>query len=722
MGNTPLGIDPSAFTGSQEEFFDAVHPDDREKLKKALIHTMVHGAPYNPDYRVIWPDGSTHHITARGRLGRDDLGRPLRINGIIWDITDRTQAEEALKESEERYRIAIEGALDGVTIIQNDVHSYVNRSFLNMFGYITDEIVGKYRYCTVHPDDRERVTHYARARQNGEYVPTRYEFKGIRKDGTPIDIEVSANTILYKGEKAILAYLRDITERKRMGEALRESETLQRILLANLPAGVIIIDPVTRMIESVNSAAAAMFGVQGEQIVGHRCHAFLCPASRDACPVCDLGQEVDNSEREMICADGSRRPVLKSVKRVEIRGQQKLLECFIDISDRKQAEKERSKLESQLRQSQKLEAVGTLTGGIAHDFNNILTVITGFGTLLQMNMEEESPLRIYVDQILSGAEKAAQLTQTLLAFSRKRLITLKPVNINEIVSGSEKLLNRLLTEDIVVHTLLAPDEIVVMADATQVEQILFNLATNARDAMPKGGVLTIATKSVELDEEFKVIHGYGEPGRYARLSISDTGMGMDEATKEKIFDPFFTTKEVGKGTGLGLSSVYGTVKQHDGYITVYSEPDTGTIFHIYLPVVNRGAEEEEPAPAPPERGDETVLVAEDNEALRGLFRDVLIAYGYRVIEATDGADAIEQFKKADKVDLLILDSVMPKKNGREAYNEMHEIGPSTKVLFISGYTRDVVLNKGIEDGRFDFLSKPISPSALLQKVREVLDN
>jgi nitrogen-specific signal transduction histidine kinase/ActR/RegA family two-component response regulator len=378
-------------------------------------------------------------------------------------------------------------------------------------------------------------------------------------------------------------------------------------------------------------------------------------------------------------------------------------------------------LESQLRQSQKMEAIGTLTGGIAHDFNNILTVITGFGTLLQMNVDKESPLHVYVDQILSGSEKAAQLTQALLAFSRQQPIALKPLDINEVISGAEKLLKRLLTEDIAVRTVFSPDEIIVMADATQIDQILFNLATNARDAMPHGGVFTIETKSVKLGEEFKHHHGYGEPGRYALLSVSDTGMGMDEVIKEKIFDPFFTTKEVGKGTGLGLSSVYGTVKKHNGYITVYSEPNMGTTFHIYLPVASKGDEKEESVPVPPKRGNETILVAEDNEPLRGLLRDVLTAYGYHVIEATDGAEAVEQFRKAGKIDLLVLDSVMPKKNGREAYNEINEIKPGIRVIFTSGYTSNVILDKGVEDKKFEFIAKPILPNALLQKVREVLD-
>jgi CheY-like chemotaxis protein len=261
-----------------------------------------------------------------------------------------------------------------------------------------------------------------------------------------------------------------------------------------------------------------------------------------------------------------------------------------------------------------------------------------------------------------------------------------------------------------------------MADATQIDQILFNLATNARDAMPQGGTLTIETRLVELDNGFLRIHGYGQSGRYTLLSISDTGVGMDEATRERIFDPFFTTKEVGKGTGLGLSTVYGIVKQHNGFINVYSEPNMGTTFHIYLPAVDKADKEEEPEPIPIIGGDETILVAEDSKSVRDLIREILITYGYTIVEAIDGVDAVDKFKKADKIDLLIFDSVMPKKNGREAYNDIRKIKQDIKIIFTSGHTRDIILDKGIEDKEFNFLQKPILSDILLRKVREVLDN
>ena len=378
-------------------------------------------------------------------------------------------------------------------------------------------------------------------------------------------------------------------------------------------------------------------------------------------------------------------------------------------------------LESQLRQAQKMEAIGTLAGGVAHDFNNILTALTGYGTLLQLKLDKENPLRHYVDQILSASMKGANLTRSLLAFSRKQPIILNPVNLNNIIKGTEKLLRRLLTEDIILKTLLASDDIMIMADPTQIDQILFNLITNARDAMPKGGSLTIETKTVILDKEFVTIHGFGKPGKYALLSISDTGIGMDAAVKEHIFDPFFTTKEVGKGTGLGLSTIYGIVKQHNGYITVYSEPDIGTTFRIYFPLTGASVETDTSSSESIRGGKETILVAEDNKEVRHLIKNILVEFGYTIIEAKDGEDAINKFNKHKNIDLLILDSVMPKKNGKAVYDEINATNPHIKVIFTSGYTRDVILDKGIEDKKFDFIAKPLSPKELLEKVREVLD-
>lgn len=368
-----------------------------------------------------------------------------------------------------------------------------------------------------------------------------------------------------------------------------------------------------------------------------------------------------------------------------------------------------------------MEAIGQLAGGIAHDFNNILTTLVGYSSLLQLGLEEADPLQMYIEQIISASQKATNLTGALLTFSRQQPANLLPLDINNVIRGTEKLLKRLLTEDIALEVLIASDEATVMADATQIDQILFNLVTNARDAMPGGGRLIIETSAMMVDDEFMRYHGLETPGKYHVLSVSDTGCGMDEEARKKIFDPFFTTKEVGKGTGLGLATVYGIVKQHGGHVTVYSEPGRGTTFRIYFPAIQAVLKEEQILSPDIRRGTETILVAEDNEEVRDLMKDILTKFGYTVLEAMDGQDAIDGFRQHSGIDLLIMDAVMPRKNGRESYEEIHAIDPDIKVIFVSGYTRDIVLDKGIEEGDFHFIPKPLSPTALLHKVRAVLD-
>lgn len=380
-------------------------------------------------------------------------------------------------------------------------------------------------------------------------------------------------------------------------------------------------------------------------------------------------------------------------------------------------------LESQLRQAQKMEAIGQLAGGIAHDFNNILTAIIGYSHLLLMNMDAGNPDLPYVEHIIASSERAAHLTHSLLTFSRKQVIDLKPVNLNDIISRTEHLLGRVIGEDIEFKTLLAEEGLPVLADSIHIEQVLMNLATNARDAMPNGGMLRMKTEEITLGEDFIRTHSYGRPGKYACLSVTDTGIGMDENTRRRIFEPFFTTKEVGKGTGLGLSMVYGIIKQHHGYIDVYSEPTKGTTFKIYLPLLATAAvKESDPAPAKIARGTETVLLAEDDKTVRDLARYVLEGSGYQVIEAADGEEAMGKFlDNGKRIDILVFDIIMPKKNGKETYLEIKKIRPDIKALFMSGYTADMVLKKEALDAEVDLVLKPISPADFLKKVRETLD-
>ncbi|HTY21462.1 MAG TPA: ATP-binding protein, partial [Geobacteraceae bacterium] len=385
---------------------------------------------------------------------------------------------------------------------------------------------------------------------------------------------------------------------------------------------------------------------------------------------------------------------------------------------------ERKLLEEQLRHSQKMDAIGQLAGGIAHDFNNILTAIFGFCNILQMKVGKGAPYRSEIDQILAAAERASNLTRSLLAFSRKQIMSPKTVNLNDIVMNVGKLLTRIIGEDIRMKTEFMTNPLQVLADSGQIEQVLVNLATNARDAMPDGGLLTIETRLRQVVEGISHDHGFVPPGKYAVITVSDTGRGMSRATAKKIFEPFFTTKDIGKGTGLGLAIVYGVVKQHNGFITVQSEPERGSAFRIFLPQTDAKKDDDqvESIESPP-MGNETVLVAEDDLSIREFADSILRKSGYDVIFASDGMEAVEKFKEnSEKVDIIIMDMVMPKMSGRDAYQEIRKIRPGIKCIFISGYSPDLLQNRGFLDNGEDVLIKPFHSLDLIRKIRHALDS
>jgi two-component system cell cycle sensor histidine kinase/response regulator CckA len=530
-------------------------------------------------------------------------------------------------------------------------------------------------------------------------------------------------------EEANKELLRNMTDLQKADEALKESETKYRNIFENAVMGIFQATGEGNYL-SVNRAFAGMFGFQSPEemmrvVPSIMKEQFVNPDDwgrlRNATAADGL---VEGFETQLYRRDGSNMWISLNVRDDRgLTGNASQWEGTAeDITLRKKAEDEKTRLESQLRQSQKMEAIGTLAGGIAHDFNNILTTIIGYASLLQMGMESNDPKKMYIDQILTSSQKAANLTQSLLAFSRKQLIELKALKVKTIIKEMEKILPRLLTEDIELKIAPIDERLTIMADLTQMDQVLLNLAANSRDAMPKGGALVIEAREVKLDDGFAETHGLGEGGNYVLVSVTDTGVGMDASTREKIFEPFFTTKEVGKGTGLGLSIVYGIVKQHDGYISVDSEPDRGTTFNIYLPSATPRSEETAEVERELERGTETILVAEDNSDLRMLMKDVLSMAGYSIIAAKDGDEAILRFTEhKDSIDLLILDVVMPRQNGRAVCEEIRKIRPSAKVLFMSGHTGEVVVDKGVPNETVDFVSKPVSPEALLRKVRQILD-
>lgn len=386
---------------------------------------------------------------------------------------------------------------------------------------------------------------------------------------------------------------------------------------------------------------------------------------------------------------------------------------------------ERRNLEEQLRHSQKMDAIGKLAGGVAHDFNNILTVVIGYANLTKMYLDESHPGAHHLDQILESSERATKLVKNLMAFSRRESLSASPADLNAIVGNLQDFLQRMITEDIRFTVTCSESALSIYADSGQIEQVLTNLVANARDAMPKGGWLTIATQRCELDDAFIKAQGFGTPGSYALLTVTDSGNGMDQTVCKRIYDPFFTTKEVGKGTGLGLSIVYGIIEQHKGIITVTSKPGRGTIFQIYLPFVEMElADAEREADATiPATGNETILIAEDEPDVRDVVEAALRQFGYTVIIAVDGQDAVNKFSAyRNNISLVLMDIVMPVMNGKDAADEIRKIMPGTKILFTSGYTADIVRSRGeMEEGE-EMLMKPVSPLDLSRKMRQMLES
>jgi PAS domain S-box-containing protein len=508
-------------------------------------------------------------------------------------------------------------------------------------------------------------------------------------------------------------------------KALVESEEKMRIIADTAIDALISMDN-DGTISFWNKAAERIFGYTSQEALGADLHKLLAPRRYHADANRNLaifqntgtGPAIGKTlELTAVRKDGTEFPVELSLATMNIKGKWCALGVLRDISDRKA-------LESQLLQSQKLEAIGQLAGGVAHDFNNILTGIIGFTTLAMMKMDKDDPLMEYLDHVIIAANRAADLTKSMLIFSRKQAINPQPVNLNQIISKIEKFLKRIIGEDIELELSMEQEVLTINADSGQIEQVLMNLAANARDAMPKGGLMSIGSGKVEIDHNFMASNGYSEPGTYAVLSFSDSGEGMDETVCKKLFEPFFTTKEVGKGTGLGLSIVYGIVKQHKGFINVYSQPGIGTTFKIYLPLTQAVIEESpELKEGVIKGGKETILVADDDALFLDLAERAFSMFGYTVISAVNGSEALAAFKEnRGKINLVILDIIMPKMNGKEAFDEMRKIDPDLKGIFVSGYTRDIIINKGLIDQSLNFLSKPVNPKELLTKVREVLES
>jgi PAS domain S-box-containing protein len=491
-------------------------------------------------------------------------------------------------------------------------------------------------------------------------------------------------------------------------QLFQDKERKFQLLFEDHPQPMLVTDPAERIILEANATAATLYGYTREQLRG---------MSLDTVVVSEENSEASGSSARHRTSSGRGIDVEVAQHAIEFGGRAAELAIVTDVTGRRH-------LEEQLRQAQKMESVGMLAGGVAHDFNNLLTIISGYSQLIMNALQPGDPNHYAAEQILKAGERAATLTQQLLAFSRRQVLQPRVLDLNKLVTALSTMLRRLIGEDIDLQLVLRPDLGMVSADPGQIEQVLMNLVVNARDAMPKGGTVTIETANVELDESYSGRHLAVKPGPYAQIAVSDNGGGMDEATQARLFEPFFTTKGVGRGTGLGLSTVFGIVKQSGGNLDVYSVPNRGTSVKVYLPRIEQPATvEAESRRRQVASGSETVLLVEDDEMVRHLVSETLVRAGYKVM---DTSDPLEARRLSDSyqgpIHLLIADVVMPKVSGRELAEELRARRNGMKVLYMSGYTDHAIVNTGILRKEVAFLQKPFTPTALTEKVREVLEN
>src|SRR5205809_684516 len=623
----------------------------------------------------------------------------------------------------ELFHALVEHSSDAVALLdETGAITYVSQAATRLLGYGVPELTGTNALGFLHPDDLALTERLCRQLLDQPGTPIRTELRARHKDGSYHLVEaVAVNRLDDPAVGAVVANWRDITERLRAEQALRNSEQSYRSLVDGVRDVIFALSPGGE-VTSLNPAFEEMTGFPPAEWVGRPFEAFVHP---DDVPLAlDLfGRVLQGEPRPTIQFRILTRAGTYRVAEFSATAQLRdgrltgILGIGRDVT-------ERLGLEQQLRQAQKMEAVDRLAAGIAHDFNNILTAITGHADLLLEDVGHHDPRRADVDEIRRSAERAAGLTRQLLAFSRQQVLQPKVVDLNALVLDMDKLLRRLIGEDVELATVLDPVLGRVKADPGQLEQVIVNLAVNARDAMPDGGKLTLETRNSDLDSTYTLEHSLVKPGPYVQLTVSDTGIGMDEEIQAHAFEPFFTTKPRGQGTGLGLAMVYGTVKQSGGFIWVYSEPGHGATFKIYLPRVDTPTEAAAlPAPAvQPARGPETVLLAEDEPAVRAIAQPALERHGYTVLPAATGAAALAlAAQHAATIDLLLTDVVMPGMSGRDLADRLTAQRPGIRVLYISGYTDNAIVRHGMLEPGLAYLQKPFRPDALVRKVREVLD-
>jgi two-component system, cell cycle sensor histidine kinase and response regulator CckA len=766
-----LGYPVERWTTEAAFWLEHVHPDDRDwAARHCRVETDLL-RPHELEYRMVAADGRVVWLKDVIRV-LPEGGRPRWLVGVMLDITARKRAEQVQGAT---YRIAeaANTAADLPALLRR-IHEIIHelmpaRNFyIAVFDPATETLSFPYFVDEVDTRDLPRglqkgLTEYVlRTGQPLLATPRVYEDLVARGEveliGAPsidwlgVPLKVHERTIgvivtqsytegvrYGEQERDILAFVSTqvalAIERKRAADALRRAEERYRVFITQSTEGIWQVEleqpaavdlPPEALVErffrdgyiaECNDAMAQMYGYgSAREIIGARLDR-LVDVSKLRAFVASRFRLIEAESHEH---DRAGRPKIFLNNMIGIVADGQIVRAWGTQRD----VTEQRDLEAQIRQAVKIEAVGRLAGGISHDFNNILTAILGTTQLLQRELGPEAPHYADVEEIRRAAERAADLTRQLLAYSRRQVLAPRVLDLNAVVSGLDHMLRRLIGEDVELVNALAPELAPVRADPGQVEQVIVNLAVNARDAMPGGGKLTIDTANIELDGVFARGHPGASPGSYVRLRVGDTGVGMDAATRAHLFEPFFTTKPVGKGTGLGLATVYGIVKQSGGYIWVDSEPGRGTVFAIFLP---RTSGTPEPtaspqSPAPPARGTETILLVEDEESVRTLSHRALSRLGYQVLAAPGGADALRVAERhGGPIHLVLTDVVMPGIGGRELVRQLAAVRPGTKVLYISGYSNEAIARHGVLDPGTAFLQKPFTPDGLASKVREVLD-
>ncbi len=714
---------------------DRIHPEDRARVLEFAREAAREGLRREVVYRAVSGAGRTIWLRDRMHGVVGDGGRRGMLRGVMFDITGQRLAEEGLLASEARKGAILEGALDCIVTIDHAGNiTDFNPAAERAFGYRRADVIGRPMVELIIPPalreaHRQGLARYLATRE-AKVIGRRIEMRAMRSDGSEFPVELTVSRIPAAEPPVFTGFIRDITERRAAEAELRGTLSLLAATLESTTDGILVVDRGGKIV-SLNRKFVAMWRIP-QAVLDSRdddqAIRFVLSQLEDpeafVSKVRELYAQPDAESFDVLeFTDGRVFERYSMPQRIDGQSVGRVW-SFRDVTERRRAETELRESELQLRQSQKMDAIGRLAGGVAHDFNNLLTVILGYCDAMLETLVAPDPMRHAAEEIKSAAERAAALTRQLLAFSRKQMLEPRELDLNVALAGTGRLLRRLIGEDIELELKLDPDLGRVVADEQQVQQVIMNLAINARDAMPRGGRLTLATANARLDASYAHLHPPLPPGEYVMLTVSDTGLGMDAETRSRVFEPFFTTKEQGKGTGLGLATVYGIVKQSGGYIWVYSEPGQGTVFKIYLPRLDASSLVGEGVAAASRlsAGTETVLLVEDEAMVRDLLRGALEGRGYRVLAAGSGEQALEVASAhRGPLHLLVTDVVMPGMRGPELATRLGPLHPELRVLHVSGYADDAALRHGVREGSTAFLQKPFTVEALVRKIREVLD-